>query len=241
MRAGAIVQARMGSTRLPGKVLADLGGVPLLGRVIERLQAAKCLQWIGVATTTAPEDRAIADFCAAQQVPCFRGPVDDVLARTLLASQAWSVDPIVRITADAPFVCPNAIDELVAALSEGADYATYSEPTVHEGIDPFRRAYLVRLAQTVHTPDEREHLALLVRNHPGESHVVYVDPDPAVRERPGLRLSVDEPADLEFARAAYEALGDDRSVRSLLDLLDRRPELAKINGDVSRSVPRGVL
>ncbi len=79
MKAGAVIQARMGSTRLPGKALADLGGRPILGRVLDRTRLADSLAMVGVATTTDERDDPIAAFCAAEGVPCHRGPVDDVL------------------------------------------------------------------------------------------------------------------------------------------------------------------
>ncbi len=241
MNAGAIVQARLGSTRLPGKVLADLGGRPILGRVVDRLRLARAFAFVGVATTTDAGDDAVAAWCAQENVPCFRGPVDDVLHRYVAAAQAWRIDPIVRITADCPFVCPLAIDTLVPALvAANADYAGYDGPRLGEGIDPFSLRVLAHFDALPIPADEREHLALLVRRHRESIACVWVPPEPGLEAIPGARLSVDEPADLAFARELQRALPRDFTSYDLATLLARRPELADHNRHVVRTVPSGV-
>jgi spore coat polysaccharide biosynthesis protein SpsF (cytidylyltransferase family) len=239
--AGAIVQARTGSHRLPGKVLADVCGAPLLHRVVQRVAEARTLGRIVIATTSKPEDDAIAEFCVEHDLACFRGAEDDVLSRVTRAALAFEIDPVVRITADCPFVCPGAIDDLVSALrSADADYATYDVATVHEGIDPFRLRYLARANALCLPSDEREHLALLVRRNRANVRVVRAKATDGFAAREGLRLSIDEPADLAFARAVVALLGRDFTTRDLLALLDARPTLLAMNRHVARVVPVGV-
>jgi spore coat polysaccharide biosynthesis protein SpsF (cytidylyltransferase family) len=183
---------------------------------------------VALATTTDPRDDALADYCRGVGVACFRGPVDDVLARYVAACRELAIDPVVRVTGDCPFVCPEALDELLAALIESdADYATYSEPTLHEGIDPFSLRALRALDARRLPPEEREHLALLPERHPDVFRVVRVAPAPALRRREGVSLSIDEPEQLEAARRIYAELDGEVpfSVRELVALLDRRPEL----------------
>lgn len=241
MIAGAVVQARTGSLRLPGKVMADIAGAPMLLRVVARAADAHTLGLVVVATTTRSEDDPIAALCATSGVPCFRGAEDDVLSRVTQAAVAFGLDPVVRITADCPLVCPSAIDDLVSALrTSDADYATYDCATVHEGIDPFRLRYLARANALFLPPDEREHLALLVRRGRANVRVLHTPAPDGVAARDGLRLSVDEPADLAFVRAIVALLGPDFTTRDLLALLDARPSLLSMNRHVARAVPVGV-
>jgi spore coat polysaccharide biosynthesis protein SpsF (cytidylyltransferase family) len=244
MKPAAIVQARMGSTRLPGKVLADVAGRPLLARTLERLRLARSLGLVGVATTVDPSDDPIALFCAREGVPCHRGPVDDVLGRYVGAADAFGADPVVRITGDCPFVCPAIVDLLVDRLAaDGADFATLDGPSVHEGIDPWAAAALRRFDRRYLPADEREHLALLVRRHRADVRVALAPVPPLHRARAGLRLSVDEPADLALARALWTELasrGRPFTTEDLLAVLDRRPELIDLNRHVPRRVPAGI-
>lgn len=208
MKAGAVIQARMSSRRLPGKVLKDLCGAPLLARVVERVRQARSLTFVGVATSVEPDDDPIADFCRQQDIPCHRGPLDDVLARTTEAAAVWALDPVVRITADCPFVCPELIDRLVATLIEtGADAVRLSGPSMHEGIDPFSRRALECWNAMPLTPEEREHLALLPERRGTDLRIVQLEPSPDDPPPGRVRLSVDEPHQLAFARATYAALG----------------------------------
>lgn len=241
MTAGVIVQARMGSTRLPGKVLVDLNGRPLLARVLDRAHRARRVRHIGVATTTDARDDAIAAFCAAEGVSCYRGSVDDVLHRYVEAAVRWDMDPVVRVTGDCPFLCPDAIDALVVALERAqADYAGYDGPRLAEGIDPFSRRILQHLDAMSLPADEREHLALLVRRHRDLVACAWVPPEPGLEPPGPVRLSVDEPADLEFARALHALLPADYRSADLVAVLRAHPELCAINGHVKRTVAPGV-
>lgn len=238
---GAVVQARAGSRRLPGKVLADVAGAPLLVRVVERVRRARSLGRVVVATTHEPEDAAVAALCAEHGIPCFRGARDDVLTRVVDAALAFGLDPVVRVTADCPFVCPETIDALVdGLLKQDADYATFDAATVHEGIDPFRLEWLVRVSALSLSPEEREHLALPVRARRAGVRIAWLSAPEGLAARPGLRLSVDEPADLAFARALLARLPREFSVRDLLALVDAEPALLAATREIARAVPHGV-
>lgn len=230
MTTGAVVQVRMGSHRLPDKVLADLAGRPMLARILARLGRACRLDLVGVATSTDPRDDAVEALCRAESVPCFRADdVDDVLARFVACARSWRLDHVVRITGDCPFVCPETVDRLADALvREDADYARLDRPTFHRGIDPFSRRVLERFHADGATREEREHLALLAEHHPEAFRVATAPALPGHHDRPGWRLYVDLPEDLAFAREAYAALGGDAFTSAqLLAWLETRPAQAR--------------
>lgn len=112
----AIIQARMGSKRLPGKVLLDIAGQPMLARVVERTRLAKTIDQVIVATTTEPDVEPIVDLCAARGYPCFQGSLQDVLDRYYQAARAYNAETVVRITADCPLIDPGVIDKTVYAF-----------------------------------------------------------------------------------------------------------------------------
>ena len=240
MIAGAVIQARMGSRRLPGKSLMDLEGRPLLGHVVDRARRSRAVHVVGVATTGHATDDPIAAFCVAEGIPCHRGPIDDVLHRYVEAAREWKLDVVVRITGDCPFVCADTIDALVAGLVDaGADYAGYAAPRIGEGIDPFSRRSLDRFDRMLLPADEREHLALLVKRHTDDLRCVWIAPEVGLTPPGPVRLSIDEPADLEFARTLHRALPPDFTSADLVAVLRQHPEWCAINEHVRRVVPSG--
>src|SRR5258708_36179112 len=123
IRVVAVIQARMGSTRLPGKVLKPIAGKPLLWHIVHRLKACRLLEDVAVTTSINPADEAIVEWCNSQGVTVVRGAEDDVLARPARAAEKLDADVIVRVPSDAPFIDAGFVDQLVAALSEQkADY-----------------------------------------------------------------------------------------------------------------------
>ncbi|MCP3984514.1 MAG: NTP transferase domain-containing protein [bacterium] len=198
----------MTSRRLPGKVLKNLAGEPMLARVVERVRQARSLGFVGVATSNQSDDDPIATFCREHGIPVYRGPLDDVLTRTAGAAAEWGLDPVVRITADCPFVCPELIDRLVARLGlEDADAVRLAGPSLHEGIDPFSRRALEHWQGMSLPSEEREHLALLPDRRGADLRIVQLEPSPDDPPPGPVRLSVDEPSQMAFARATYAALG----------------------------------
>jgi spore coat polysaccharide biosynthesis protein SpsF len=226
MGALAIVQARMSSTRLPGKTLADVGGEPLLGLLLNRLRRARTLERIVVATSDHADDDAIAAFVATAvpEVGVARGPLGDVLQRFVIALGDHP-GPVVRITADCPLIDPYVVDELVnafAAAGPGARYGSNIEHrTYPDGLDTevFTRAALLDAAEHATAPAEREHVTPYLRARGA---------DVAIESGLGLgaeRWTVDTATDLEFVRAVVARLGERRHDAPLAEILEavRRP------------------
>jgi glutamate-1-semialdehyde 2,1-aminomutase/spore coat polysaccharide biosynthesis protein SpsF len=234
VKIAAIIQARMTSTRLPGKVLADMGGQPMLWRVVQRVQLSKRVSQVAVACSTNPDDNAIESFCSARRVPCFRGSEEDVLDRFHQAAKGLGADVLVRITADCPLVDPGLIDEVVGKLEEqNADYASNTLlPSFPDGLDceAFTFAALETAWREAKQKSEREHVTPYLR-YSGKFRLAGITAAPH-EAAPDERWTVDEPADLEFIRAVCAALGNhvDFDWRDVLKLLSNRPELRQLQG-----------
>jgi spore coat polysaccharide biosynthesis protein SpsF (cytidylyltransferase family) len=236
MNAVAIVQARVGSSRLPGKVLADLAGKPMLLRVVERVGRARSIARVVVATSRAAGDDAIAALCAGAGVSCSRGSEEDVLSRYADAARAFGADPVVRITADCPLIDPGIVDRVVGAYAAGGvDYASNIDPpSFPDGLDVevFSAAALAKADGEARLRSEREHVTLYIRNHPESFRKRNVD---SGRDLSSRRWTVDEPADLAVARAIYERLGSQAfGMDEVLRLLEDEPEIARGNAGIAR-------
>ncbi len=237
-RAVAVIQARMGSTRLPGKVLLPLAGQPVLWHIVQRLRRCRSLDAIVIATSDQPGDDALVPFAAALGIPLVRGPEEDVLERFRLAATAQDAGIVLRVTGDAPLVDPELIDAMIALLRRsGADYCT-GEPgvaAIHEGFAPFTRAALERLKNEAGTdPVAREHVDSYIKLHPEAFRICYV-PIPEAHRIEGARVSVDTPADLAFLEALYRETGaspGEIDVAAVVALLRRHPEWMAINAHV---------
>ncbi|HEY4113519.1 MAG TPA: NTP transferase domain-containing protein [Rhizomicrobium sp.] len=239
-RVVAIVQARMGSTRLPGKVLKPIAGKPLLWHVVHRLSRSKRIDQIAIATTTNPRDEAIVEFGRENDVTVIRGPEEDVLARFAFAAEATQADVIIRISSDAPFLDAGFIDHLTGALiDQDGDYVMLENgaTTAHEGVDPFSRRALDRLMAEAHDdPVAREHVTGYFKLHPEFAKIVRAPAYPSLA-RPGGRLTIDTPDDLAFIEAIHErvaARAGEASLSDLLLLLEREPQLRRINAHVKQ-------
>lgn len=237
-RVVAIVQARMGSTRLPGKVLRPVAGKPLLWHVLYRLTRCRTLDWIVVATSDNPRDDAIEAFCRNEKIDVVRGPEDNVLERFRLAAEQTEADVIVRVSADAPFIDPQFVDHLVKTLVAAEGDYVLVEPgaqCAHEGVDPFSRRALDRLvAEAADDPVAREHVSGYFKAHPDFVRIVHAASDPRLA-RSGGRLTIDTPDDLAFIEAIHERLqakAGEASLADLLLLLEHEPRLGKINAHV---------
>lgn len=236
-RAVAIVQARMGSSRLPGKVLADIEGQPMLVRVVERCMQATLVDDVVVATTLEEEDDLIAALCLKRGYPLSRGHPTDVLDRYLRAARAHSADVIVRITGDCPLMDPEVIDHTVKAfMRKGAeaDYASNRlERTYPIGLDVevMTLAALTMAANAAKKPFEREHVTPYFYEHPDKFEIVSVS---SGEDHGQMRWTVDAEEDLAFVRQIYARFepGADFGLREVLQLLEREPELSTINAHV---------
>lgn len=231
-RTVALIQARMSSTRLPGKVLAELAGQPLLVTMVHRARRARLLDEVVVVTSTDASDDPIATVLAQAGLPVYRGELHDVLQRYATAATASQADEIVRLTGDCPLIDPQLIDAVVAARrSAGADYATNTAPpSFPDGLDVecFTRAVLDRAARHAALPSEREHVTPWMRN--ADNGCVQANVQ-AIADFSGLRLTVDYADDLEVVRELVAALGD----RPHFDLYDMLRAIAQAPDRLQRN------
>ena len=235
MKVIAIIQARMGSTRLPGKVLADIGGRSMMARVIRRTKQTRLLSDVTVATTTRPEDDTIVQECEALGVRFFRGSEQDVLDRTHAAAHQFSAEAVVRITSDCPLVDPEVTDRVVSAfVSSNADYASnILERSFPRGLDVevFSLAALDRVWEEATESHQRAHVTPYMVESPGRFKLESVK---SGRDTSHLRWTVDTSEDLEVVRALYARLGnnDGFSWTDVLRIVELEPDYLTANRDV---------
>lgn len=228
----AIVQARMGSSRLPGKALKDIQGRSMLARVVRRAQRSSLIDRLIVATTDKEADDAIASECKILGVSVFRGSEDDVLDRYYQAAKAFSAEAVVRITSDCPLIDPDVIDRVVRVfLDNRPDYASNTiENTYPRGLDVevFTFSALEKAWRNASLDFERVHVTPYIYLHPELFRKLSVT---AEKNLSFYRWTVDTAEDLALVRAVYEKMGGDDhfSWRDVLDLFEREPGLAELN------------
>lgn len=257
----AIIQARMSATRLPGKVLLDIAGEPMLVRVVERAQHAQTVDQVLVATSLDKLDDPIASLCQQREYPIFRGSLQDVLDRYYQAAMASSADVVIRITADCPIIDPAVIDQTVAAFygvrssliseTETTDFVLIENGNVpvydfvaNRLPPPWKRTFPIGLDTEVCSfsaleiawreadhPYHREHVMPYLYENGDKFKILLVNHDPDYGH---LRWTVDTPQDLELLRQIYDRFGgrDDFSWLEVLELFEEEPELADINAGV---------
>jgi spore coat polysaccharide biosynthesis protein SpsF len=204
----AILQARMSSTRLPGKVMKPLAGRPMIERQLERLGRCETLERLVVATSDEPSDDPLAAHVTALGVEVFRGPLDDVLGRFVRCVTAFRLQgEIVRLTADCPLADPEVIDEGVRLRARlGADYVSNGRrPTYPHGLDMevFTREALLTAGREATATYDREHVTPFIYNRPERFSVGHLIQE---RDESHLRWTVDTPDDYAFVARVYEAL-----------------------------------
>jgi len=242
MKTTAIIQARMGSTRLPEKVLQKIGGEPMLWHVYERASCASLVDEVIVATSTESDDDAIETFCTHRDITYFRGSEDDVLDRYYHAARENDSESIVRITADCPLLSPPVVDRVVRHYnkSESRYVANIIEYTHPDGLDVevFDFEALESAWSEARTPQEREHVTLFMRENDqfgteNVENVVDMSAYDFLEDDTILRWTVDYPEDMEFVRSVYDRLTEQGhwvfDQQSVLELLERAPELRDIN------------
>lgn len=235
----AVLQARVSSSRLPGKVLLDLAGAPMLQRQIERIRRAARIDRLVVATSDTPADAPLAALCDAIGVACFRGSLDDVLDRVVKAARAEQATWVVRLTGDCPLIDPDVLDATIAlGIDGGYDYATNAiEPTFPDGLDVeiVRMDVLETAWREARLKSEREHVTPFINGQPERFRIgLYKN---AV-DLSTMRWTVDEPGDLMFVRAVYDRLFAAKpnfALADVLELLDAEPSLAAINSAHTRN------
>jgi spore coat polysaccharide biosynthesis protein SpsF len=250
MTTAAIVQARMGSTRLPGKVMLPLDCLPVIDHVLSRTAAAETVDGVILATSTSDQDDILADRATRRDVPVYRGDERDVLGRIHAAASAIGADIVVRVCADSPLLSPGAIDVAVDGLRDaGADYVstiTTEGRNVPVGLDVevCTMESLTSVTEQATERHEREHVTVYYRDHPDRYHVVTLagsevfDSD-RLLDRPDLRLTLDEAADYRLLERIYDAIGTDDSIvdlASAVEYVDEH-ELTDVNASVRQKSP----
>lgn len=238
MRTVAIIQARMGSSRLPGKVLRDLCGTSMLARGVERLRRARSLADIVIATTDGREDDAIVAEARRLGVDVFRGSASDVLSRYHGAARAARAEVVVRITSDCPLIDPDVVDAVVGLLAPTIDYAsnTHDVRSFPRGLDceAFFADTLERMARMAESPAAREHVTVFVREQPALFRTAQLVADV---DDSDLRWTVDTEADFALVTALYQRyqLADHPvGYRTLVEWVRREPALLAINAHVEQ-------
>lgn len=216
----AVLQARTTSTRLPGKVLADIHGQPMLARQVARIRRSTALDGLVLATSTDPTDDPLEALAADLALPCVRGPLHDVLARYLLAADQHPCDAIVRLTADCPLASPTVIDHVVQEWKRtGVDYASNTQPPSYpDGLDvEVVRPSVLREVYPDTDATEREHVTMGVYRRPERFslHNVSIPVDLS-----GWRWTVDTAEDLGFVRDIYDLLPEPFDFEDILTLLE---------------------
>ena len=236
-----IIQARMGSTRLPGKMLLPIvdnkGALELM---LERVCQAKTLQKIVVATTTSPSDDRLVDLCKRLDYEYFRGDEDDVLERYYQAALAFGpTEVIVRLTGDCPLHDPTVIDKVVSCfLDSDIDYASNTNPpTYPDGLDVGVLSFSVlrRAWRQASLKSEREHVTPYIRNHPEQFKTVNVEYE---KNLSGKRWTLDNRGDYEFIKHIYSNLYRGKHVfgmEEILEFLAKHPEIEQINKHIFRN------
>jgi spore coat polysaccharide biosynthesis protein SpsF len=235
----AIIQARMGSTRLPGKTLADIAGKSLLGHVIERVKNSHTVDDIVVATTVESDDQAVLSLATEYGVKTYAGNSDDVLDRYYQAARKAEANLIVRVTADDPFKDPEVLDKIVHHLltHPGLDYASNTlEPTYPEGLDieVFTFEALERAWSQACLPSEREHVTPYIWKNGDKFKSANVKHHTDLSH---LRWTLDYEEDLRFTREVYARLYGESIflMQDILDVLQAEPDLVKINQGIERN------
>lgn len=235
----AILQARMSSTRLPGKVLRPMVGRPMMGRQIDRIRRSMRVDRLVVATSDQAADDPVAAFCAGEGVGCFRGSLDDVLGRFHGAATAFGpADHVVRLTADCPLIDWTVIDAAIDLhLRTGADCSgNVIERTYPDGlnVEVMTAATLARAEREAADRYEREHVTPYVYRHPELFRLAHLIQSPNLAE---LRWTVDNAADFAMVEAVFERLLPASSTfvqADVLDLLAREPDIVAINSPPTR-------
>ncbi len=239
VKIAVIIQARIGSTRLPKKVLTDIEGHSMLWHLVNRLRHSKANPEIIIATSISDEDAQISKIAKNLGVKTFAGSIDDVLDRFYQAALKFNPELIVRITADCPLMDPEVFDKVIQFFLDGEyDYVSNTKPpTYPDGLDVevFTFEALRKAWEEARLMSEREHVTPYIRENPEIFKLGNIENDIDLNE---MRWTVDEKEDLEFVREIYKNLYSKKEaflMGDILDLLKDKPELMKINSQFKRN------
>lgn len=243
MRTVVVLQARTGSTRLPGKVLMPLAGAPLLERMLERVHAAATPFETVVATTTLDEDESVRRLCRTLGVRCFSGHPDDLLDRHYRAALDARADVVVKIPTDCPLIDPHVIDRVMQAMLEAApfcDYVSNLHPATYpdgQDVEAMTFDALAVAWREAVRPMEREHTTPFLWERPERFRLGNVIWERNLDYSMSHRWTIDYPEDYAFLAAVYDRLYDARrpafGIDDVLALLEREPEIAAINAHLA--------
>ena len=242
----ALIQARMGSSRLPGKVMTEIAGEPLLAHVVRAVNHATKINNIIICTTDRDIDDEIESWACANDVDCVRGSEADVLDRFCVAIKRYPSDYIVRITADDPLLDPGIIDKVIEeAVSDlNIDYCSnIIKRSWPRGLDceVVKSNILLDINTFVTRPEDREHVTIYIRTNP-EKYMMHTVVSPEKQHRPNWRFCIDTEEDLIFVQEIYSGLKEAPKplrVETVIEYIDQKPELTKINQDVQQTAVLG--
>jgi len=235
----AIVQARLGSKRLPGKIFKILAGKPMLWHVVDRLSHAKMLDKIIIATTTLSEDDQVEQFCISNNISFYRGSSNDVLSRYYETAKLYNAGIVIRITSDCPVIDPYLIDSMLLQFNE-EDHIDYMSNSLHRtfprGLDAeiFTFASLEKTYNEANLDYEHEHVTPYIYNNPDKFIVKNYANE---KDLSNYRWTVDTAEDLMLIDEIYKNLYRKDKIflfKDILQLIESRPELAKINQDIKQ-------
>ena len=235
---GAIIQARMTSTRLPGKVLLEINGRPMIDYLFERLEFCRNLQKIVLATTINKEDDSIVDYAKKRGILYFRGSEHDVLARYYKAAKQFGIDHVMRITADCPLIDPQLCDQVIDVyFKEKVDYV-HTGCSFAEGLDceffPFR--VLKDIYTNAKKKSEREHVSLYIKDHPELFKIITVQNK---TDDSKYRFTIDELEDFEVVKAIINSLYQKDSTpfnaKEIKRFLENHPDIFRKNAHITRN------
>ena len=236
-----IIQARMGSTRLLGKVISEISGKPMLWHLIDRVKKCRSVDLVVVATTTNKEDRVVKELAERSGAKAYCGSEDDVLDRYYQAAKLFGAEVAVRITADCPLIDPHLIDRMVKHFEDNRDkldYVGMGSPNLYpDGLDTevFSFKVLEKAWKEAKLKSEREHVTTYIWKNEKLFRIGSVQPD---KDLSRFRWTVDEERDLRFVREVYKHLykeGQIFATDEILELLSKRPELLDINQGIQRN------
>lgn len=244
MKMIATIEARMASSRLPGKILKEAVGKPLLELMVERVRRSKLINEVVVATTVESPDDVTEKACSEMGVKCYRGSNDDVLERVLKAAQAHKADLIVELTGDCPLIDPVEMDKVIQYyLDNSFDYVSnFRDRLFPRGTETqvFSVKVLEDVARRTQDPADHEHVSLFIYEHPELYKLGGVSAEPFYN-RPDLRLTVDTPQDYELVKTVFEKLypGNPQfTLKDIIQLLDSEPALKALNQQIQQKPVR---
>ncbi len=235
-----VIQARVASSRLPGKVLEPVCSKPLLWHVIERAKRCQKANQIVVATPMTRDDLQVVSIADECGVTSFQGSEHDVLERFYEAAGLNLADVVVRMTADCPLIHPETVDSMVKLLEdEKADYVCVDPqfPGLETGVEVLTFDALEKAHRLAVKDYQKEHVTLYIREHPEAFKIALYQADPLFR-RKDIRITVDEPQDLVLIRHLYDTLYQEAEIidlRKVVSYLDTHPEKRTLNADVQMS------